>query len=59
MVTNMSNDIYLDLAGARRIGSIETIPGESVATDKYDEYDVDEDKLYELILEFFYTEEQQ
>lgn len=59
MVTNMSNDIYLDLAGARRIGSIETIPGESVATDKYDEYHVDEDKLYELILEFFYTEEQQ
>ena len=57
MVTNMSNDIYLDLAGAKRVGAIETIPGEGVATQKYDEYHVDEDALYELILDVFYIEE--
>ena len=59
MVTNMSNDIYLDLAGARRVGTIETIPGEGVATEKYDEYHVDEDALYELVLDVFYIEESQ
>ena len=57
MVTNMSNDIYLDLVGAERVGSIQTIPGEGVATDLFDEYHVDEKALYELVLDFFYLEE--
>ena len=57
MVTNMSNDIYLDLAGAKRAGEIRTIPGEGVATDLFDEYHVDDKALYELILDVFYTEE--
>ena len=56
MVTNMTNDIFLDLAGASREGGITTIPGEGVATEKYDEYHVDEDALYELILDVFYRE---
>ena len=57
MVTNMSNDIYLDLAGAKRVGEIRTIPGEGVATDLFDEYHVDDKALYELILDVFYVEE--
>jgi LCP family protein required for cell wall assembly len=57
MVTNMSNDIFLDLAGAKRVGEIRTIPGEGVATDLFDEYHVDDKALYELILEVFYIEE--
>lgn len=57
MVTNMSNDIFLDLAGAKRVGEIRTIPGEGVATDLFDEYHVDDKALYEMILDVFYTEE--
>ena len=57
MVTNMSNDIFLDLAGAKRVGEIRTIPGEGVATDLFDEYHVDDKALYELILDVFYIEE--
>lgn len=57
MVTNMSNDIFLDLAGAKRAGEIRTIPGEGVETDLFDEYHVDDKALYELILDVFYTEE--
>lgn len=57
MVTNMSNDIFLDLAGAKRVGEIRTIPGEGVETDLFDEYHVDDKALYELILDVFYTEE--
>lgn len=56
MVTNMTNDVFLELAGAAREGGIVTIPGEGVATEKYDEYHVDEDALFELILEVFYKE---
>ena len=57
MVTNMSNDIYLDLAGAKRVGEIRTIPGEGVTTDLFDEYHVDDKALYEMILDVFYIEE--
>ena len=56
MVTNMSNDIFLDLIGARRMGEIVTIPGEGVATELFDEFHVDEKALYELILDVFYVE---
>lgn len=57
MVTNMSNDIFLDLAGAKRVGEIRTIPGEGVTTELFDEYHVDDKALYELILDVFYIEE--
>ncbi len=56
MITNMTNDIFLDLAAARREGSIATVPGENMTTELYDEYHVDEDALYELILDMFYKE---
>ena len=56
MVTNMGNDVFLDLATAKRESRIETIPGKGVNTELYDEYHVDEDALYELILEMFYKE---
>lgn len=56
MITNITNDIFLDLAAASREGGIETVPGESVATERYDEYHVDEDALYELVLDMFYKE---
>ena len=56
MVTNIGNDVFADLVAASQEGGITTIPGEGVDTDLYDEYHVDEDALYGLILETFYVE---
>jgi hypothetical protein len=33
-----------------------TVPGEAVAGSHYDEYHVDEDALYEMVLDNFYKE---
>lgn len=57
MFTNMGNDIFAkisqDMAGG---GSKETctIPGESVVGKSYDEYHVDEEALYSLVIQNFY-----
>ena len=56
MVTNMGNDVFLVLATAKREGRIETVPGKGVNTELYDEYHVDQDALYELVLDMFYKE---
>lgn len=56
MVTNMTNDVFADLAMAQQEGRIETIPGKGVNTELYDEYEVDEKALYEQILTMFYKE---
>lgn len=60
MVTNMGNDQFLKIMeGIVNGGSITkwTVPGEGVSTDTFDEYHVDEDQLYEQILQSFFEVE--
>lgn len=56
MVTNMSNDLFVDLALADREEGIETIPGEVSHEGWYDVYRVREKDLYEMIIGLFYWE---
>lgn len=56
MITNMSNDIFVDLAGADRVGEIETIPGSRGHEGAYDVYRTDESALYDLVIRLFYKE---
>ena len=58
MVSNMGNDILADLAEARfdSENGVVDVPGEGVEGDKHDEYHIDEEKLYELVLQMFYEE---
>lgn len=59
MVTNMGNDEFVKLMQSAAEGETEkgwTIPGEGVEGDAYDEYHVDDDALYEKIIETFYEE---
>ena len=58
MITNMGNDILAKLMEAdyRSESVIVDIPGEAVQGEEYDEYHVDENKLYELVLQLFYKE---
>lgn len=58
MITNMSNDIFVDLAGAERVGEIETIPGSRGHEGSYDVYRADESALYDLVIRLFYKEEE-
>lgn len=58
MVTNIGNDILADLLEAKfdsETGVVD-IPGEGVEGELYDEYHIDETKLYELVLQMFYEE---
>lgn len=58
MVTNIGNDVLADLSEAKfdsKHGVVD-IPGEGVEGDRHDEYHIDEDKLYELVLQMFYEE---
>lgn len=60
MVTNMGNDLFgklLEASGGSET-EIETLPGEGVEGEAYDEYLVDDDQMYELILRMFYKEVQ-
>lgn len=56
MLTSMSNDIFLNLAEGTQEGDIETIPGKGVQGDVYDEYEVNQDELYDMIIKNFYVE---
>ena len=58
LVTNiMVTDILEELAGYEYDESrLYTVPGETVMGDQFEEYCVDEDAFYELILEVFYEE---
>ena len=60
MVTNMGNDIFVKLSQATfdSTDKIQDVPGEKVEGERYDEYHVDKDKLYELLLQMFYEEVQ-
>ena len=56
MVTTMSNDIFVKLAGAERTGGVQTIPGESTHEGDFDVYHVDDAELYKMVIETFYKE---
>lgn len=60
MVTNIGNDQFVKMIeGLAEGGTVTqwTVPGEGVATDTFDEYHVDEDAFFALILESFFEEE--
>lgn len=59
MVTNMSADDFskaLQGMNSEESGNSWTVPGKGVEGEDYDEYIVDDDALYEKIIETFYTE---
>jgi LCP family protein required for cell wall assembly len=59
MVTNIGNDVFLKIAedvSSTDASATLTVPGEAVAGSHYDEYHVDEDALYEMVLDNFYKE---
>ena len=58
MVTNMGNDQFVKLLDASKQAPVvsETVPGEGAAGAYHDEYHVDEDELYKLIIQMFYEE---
>lgn len=59
MMTSMGSDEFVRLAESLATGNTETgwtIPGEGVEGADYDEYHVDDDALYEKIIETFYKE---
>ena len=56
MLTNMSNDIFADLLMAENLSDFITVPGESVQTETFDEYHLDEEALFDLVIEKFYKE---
>lgn len=55
-VTNIGNDVFVKLLNAAGNSTLETqtVPGEGVEGKYYDEYHVNEDELYGLILSMFY-----
>lgn len=58
MVTNMGNDIFANLLTATNISEekIQNLPGEGVDGEQFDEYHINEDQLFELVLQMFYKE---
>lgn len=56
MVTDMTSDLFLNLEQAKSRGSIETIPGKGTEGLHYDEYEIDQDGLYEMMIRNFYQE---
>lgn len=58
LVTNMGNDLFLELMESAYSGSeivSWTVPGEGAEGNEYDEYHVNDDQLYEKIIETFYV----
>ncbi len=61
MVTNIGNDQFVKMMEGLNGGSTVTqwtVPGEGVTTNTFDEYHVDEDTFYAMILESFFEEEE-
>lgn len=59
MVTNIGNDQFLDIMESISSGNTNegwTVPGEGSEGEMYDEYHVDDDALYQKIIETFYKE---
>lgn len=62
LVTNMGNDLFVELMDSAYSGAEVTtctVPGESVVGEQYDEYHVDDDALYEMVIETFYDKVEQ
>lgn len=60
MVTNMGSDQFADILKSISSGGGReswTVPGEAAEGDTYDEYHVDDDALYEKIIDTFYQPE--
>lgn len=58
MITNMSNDVFADLATAKRSGGVQTIPGTESHEGFYDVFRVDDAALYKMAVDLFYREVQ-
>lgn len=58
LVTDMTNDLFADLLTDTSAFETEKqmLPGSGSAGENFDEYHVDENALYELVLEMFYEE---
>ena len=59
MVTNIGTDQFLNIMESISAGSMNagwTVPGEGTQGETYDEYHVDDDALYQKIIETFYRE---
>lgn len=58
MVTGMGNDLFAKLLEASMTTppTLQTLPGEGVQGQDFDEYHVNEDELYDLIIQMFYKE---
>lgn len=59
IVTNIGNDIFAKISQDLAAGGSKeswTIPGEAVMGKSYDEYHVDEDELYSMVIQNFYKE---
>ena len=59
MITNMHSDDFVQIVeclGDNTFVNIWTIPGETVSTNQYDEFYVNEDLLYEQIISCFFKE---
>lgn len=62
MVTNMGNDQFASIMDSLVSGSRTenwTVPGEGVSGESYDEYHVDDNALYEKIIDTFYQSEEE
>lgn len=60
MITNMGTDLFAKLLDANYESDdkIQDIPGEKVDGNAFDEYHINEEQLYELVLQHFYKEVQ-
>ena len=60
MVTNMASDVFVNLVQAKfdSNNGIMDVPGEKVQGTSFDEFHVDDDQLFELVLRMFYKEVQ-
>ena len=58
MVTNMSTGELAQLLEAKFDSEtdIADLPGEGVTGGRFDEYHIDDEKLYQMILDMFYNE---
>lgn len=62
MVTNMGSDQFAQIMESVSSGSVSegwTVPGEGTEGKSFDEYRVDDDALYEMIIDTFYIETEQ
>lgn len=60
MITNMGTDLFVQLLDATYDSNdkIQDIPGEKVNGNEFDEYHINENKMFKLVLQHFYKEVQ-